>query len=50
MNARQVPTTVIQRMNFALTLTLTFDMFFQRRIRIEMVQVVEVNSKDEIQS
>ena len=49
MNVRQVPTTVIQRMDFALTMTVALHVLATEDTK-EMVQVVEVNSKDEIQS
>ena len=49
MNARQVPTTVIQRMDSALTLTVALHVLATEDTK-EMVQVVEVNSKNKIQS
>ena len=49
MNVRQVPTTVIQRMDSALTLTVALHVLATEDTK-EMVQIVQVNSKEEIQS
>ena len=49
MNVRQVPTNVIQRMDSALTLTVALHVLATEDTK-EMVQVVEVNSKNKIQS
>ena len=49
MNVRQVPTTVIQFMDSALTLTVALHVLATEDTK-EMVQVVEVNSKNKIQS
>ena len=49
MNVRQVPTNVIRRMDSVVTLTVALHVLATEDTK-EMVQVVEVNLKDEIQS
>ena len=49
MNVRQVPTTVIQRMDSALTLTVALPVLATEDTK-EMVHLVQVNSNDVLQS